>query len=75
MSYKLFKKSDLIFNTAKVKPRFEFTIRNGSLSINNGSGYVMLNSMLVTPQNLLTGSCLTSLDFSCIDNSFYLGVI
>jgi len=75
MSYKIFKKSDLIFNTVKVKPHFEFSIRNGNLSINNGNGYVMLNSIFLTPPNLVTGSCPISLDFSCIDNSFYLGVV
>ncbi len=74
MSYKKFEKNDIFFNVIKTKPRFEFKIYNGNTYINNSLGDLILNSLQVTPPELSELSCDNILDFSCQDNTQYLGL-
>lgn len=71
MSYKKFENSDLLYNTIKVKPRFEFKIYNGKIYLNNNYGYAILNGAL------MTGECgaVNILDFSCPETSYNIGII
>ena len=80
MSYKKFENSDLFYNTIKAKPRFQFKIWNGKSYVNNGSGLAILNGLQVVPGNELVQPSApicqeNALDFSCPENSQYIGVI
>lgn len=70
MSYKKFDKNDIFYNVIKAKPRFEFKIFRGNAYLNNNFRSVVLNDLQIDAL-----SCLISLDFSCADNSQYIGVI
>jgi hypothetical protein len=76
MSFKKFESGDILYNTIKAKPKYEFKIFNGKIILNNSNdGYIVLNSLNITPP-VFTG-CTTpySLDFSCVENTYYLGII
>jgi len=80
MSYKKFELGDLFYNTIKAKPRFEFKIHNGNIYLNNlKDGLVVLNSLNISPEMpiipFVSCSLPYSLDFSCPDNTYYLGII
>lgn len=78
MSFKKFEKGDILLNTIKAKPRFEFKIFKGNIYLNDSAnGYAVLNSLgepliFVPP----SGVCEQyAYDFSCEENSQYLSTI
>lgn len=71
MSLKEFKLSDLFFNNIRVNPRFEIKIYNGDILINNKTDAAAINNIQILPP---AGGCETKLDFSCAENSFYIGL-
>jgi hypothetical protein len=75
MSYKKFQNSDLLYNTIKAKPRFEIKIWGGKAVVNAGVGEAVLNNLQTSPPVAGSSVCDIQLDFSCPDNSFYIGVI
>lgn len=80
MSYKKFENNDLIYNTIKTKPRFEFKIWGGKALINTGVGLAILNdyqvvSPVFTPSTPVTCTNPNSFDFSCEENSHNIGII
>lgn len=72
MSYKKFSYNDLFNNVIKTKPRFEFKIYGGKISLNGGAGYSYLNTI-----NLDIRGCDIpfAFDFSCEDNSYNIAMI
>lgn len=70
MSYKKFDNNDIFYNVIKAKPKFEFKIYRGNAYLNNGFRSVLLNDIATD-----IVACVISLDFSCADNSQYIGVI
>lgn len=77
MSYKKFDLGDIFYNTIKAKPRFEFKIQNGNIYLNNlKDGFIVLNSLNIAPEMPIVTCILPySLDFSCPDNTYYIGMI
>lgn len=76
MSYKKFENGDLLFNTIKAKPRFQFKIWGGKALVNTGVGLAALNDMQVIAPPLPVGCpAPNSFDFSCEDNSHNIGII
>ena len=79
MSYKKFEQGDLIYNTIKAKPRFEFKIFKGNVFLNDSSNSFALLNSLGSPA-FASGSapslCIeNAYDFSCLENSQYLPTI
>lgn len=79
MSYKKFEQGDLIYNTIKAKPRFEFKIFKGNIFLNDSSnGSALLNSFggPVFASGSAPSLCAeNAYDFSCLENSQYLATI
>jgi len=73
MSYKKFNKQDIIYNTIKAFPSYNFKIYNGKAFINNNDSNIYLNSLL-TQEVSFVSACALQLDFSCEDNSQYIGI-
>lgn len=73
MSFKKFEATDIFQNTIKTKPRFEFKIYNGKISLNTLVGYTYLNNLNLPSVE----GCLLpySFDFSCPENSYNVGLI
>lgn len=73
MSFKKFEKGDLLFNTIKTKPRFEFKIYNGNIYLNNSTdGYAKLHDLGLEQQQCGAENVL---DFSCPETSYNIGLI
>jgi hypothetical protein len=78
MIYK-FNQNDIIYNVLKVHPKVRITFSNGvayyknTFSVEAGSGNVAEGDLNLVPH----GNCgdEPKLDFSCPDNSMYVGVI
>lgn len=78
MSYKKFEKGDILFNTIKTKPHYNFKIYSGKVVINNTSEtsiYLQKLNEEVLPQPPEECSLDYSYDFSCIENSQYIATI
>jgi hypothetical protein len=78
MSYKKFENSDLFYNTIKAKPRFEFKIWGGKAVVNYGAGEAILNNLLIAPPAVAPPVVCANqyaFDFSCLENSYNVGLI
>lgn len=75
MSYKKFENSDLLYNTIKAKPRFEFKIYGGKAVVNSGIGAAILNNLQTAPPTSEACDLPNALDFSCPDNSYNASLI